>query len=230
MPGEGNAGPESVFSSPPIEAFCDTNILINYLNQEWERQRGAELVEADPILIVISEQVQTEIERLVDRRKTLYLKVVEFLLEQDGRIEEYSPDEYVPKNDYRHLQDLQMEFSDDDPAEALMRLRELSSKYKQRAAALLDEHVHEVVFTAAPFLFEMSLDDVIPNSSDTAIVAGAADWSNQGGTGVLVTNDTSDIVDFRDEINEIVEDHLDTESTLHIFAPGEIELQTIERA
>lgn len=228
MSGEANESPDSILANPPVEVFCDTNILINYLNQEWEGSNGAELVEADPFLIIISEQVQTEINTLVDRRHDLYRNVVQFLMEQDDRIEEYSTEEYIQKNDYRHLQQLQMELASEDPAEVLMKLREFSSQYKRRAAAMLGEHIHDIVVTAAPFLFEMALDDVIPNSSDTAIVAGAADWSSQGGSGILITNDTRDILDFRDDINTVIEDHLDSDSTLLIWRPMEVELSAVE--
>lgn len=228
MSGDGAESPVSVLADAPVEAFCDTNILINFLNQEWEGLQGAQLVEADAILIVISEQVQTEIEQLVGRRYDLYQDVVQFLLERDDRIEEFSTSEYLQKNDYRHLQQLQMELASEDPAEVLMWLREFSSQYKQRADGLLNEHVHDVVVTAAPFLFEMDLDDVIPNSSDTAIVAGAADWSSQGGSGILITNDAADIVDLRDEINTVIEDHLDADSTLLIWRPREIDLAVLD--
>lgn len=225
---DGSKSPAAVLGDDPVEVFCDTNILINYLNQEWESQQGAQFVEADAILIVISEQVQTEIDRLVERRQNLYQDLVQFLLERDDRIEEFSTSEYIQENDYRHLHQLQMELTSEDPAEVLMRLREFSSKYSQRAAGLLDEHVHEVVLTAAPFLFEMALDDVIPNSSDTAIVAGAADWTSQGGSGILLTNDASDIVDRRDKINSVIEDNLDADSTLLIWRPGDIDLAVVE--
>jgi predicted nucleic acid-binding protein len=224
---DGAESPVSVFSDPPVETFCDTNILTNYFNQEWEASRGVELVEADQILIVVSEQVQTELNELVDRRRDLYRDLVEYLLEQDGRIEEYSPSDYIPKNDYRHLQELQMELANEDRAEVLMRVREFIARYKQRADTLFSAHVHKVVLTASPFLFEMDLDDVIPNSSDAAIVAGAADWTSQGGSGVLITNDTSDIVDFRDEINKVIENHLGPESTLLIWRPTDVELSAL---
>lgn len=225
---DGSNAAAAVVGDDPVEVFCDTNILINFLNREWEGPQGAQFVEADALLIVISEQVQTEIGRLVERRHDLYQDLVQFLLEREDRIEEYSTSEYLQENDYRHLQELQMELAGDDPAEVLMRLREFSSQYRQRAADLLAEHIHEVVMTAAPFLFEMALDDVIPNSSDTAIVAGAADWTSQGGSGILLTNDASDIVDLRDDINLVIEEHLDSESTLLIWRPGELDLAVVD--
>lgn len=207
----------------PIEAFCDSNILLNYLNQEWERERGAKLVRADSVLIIIPARVKEEIEEVVDRRHEVYTAFVEFTLKEDGDIEDFSYDGRLVGNDGRHIRELQMELAKGDRRESLMRLREFAMQYRQRGTQLLSDYVEEVIQTAAPFMFEMELKRVIPNSADAAIVAGAADWTSQGGSGLLVTDDRKDIVDLTEEINEVINEHLGPETVLVIRTSAEIE-------
>lgn len=208
----------------PFEAFCDSNILINYLNREWEPATGLEIVESDHVLVVINEDVEEEVKDLIDRRWDLYQDLLGYLLDEEGRIGEFTYSEYLPENDYRHLRDLQMGLSSENPEIALVRLREFTSEYKRTAELLFGEYVSEVVFTSPPFLFEMDLKKIIPKNPDAVIVAGVADWTDQGGSGILITNDTSDIVDFRDSINEAIEEHLGKSSTLVIIRPTEVNL------
>jgi predicted nucleic acid-binding protein len=207
-----------------IEVFCDSNVLLNYLNREWEAPNGVELLEASTVYVVISEEVEAEVRSLVSRRHDLYRDVLEFVLNEDGRIEEFAPDRRLQPNDYRHLTTVLMELSGEDRPDSLVRLREFISQYRKSAEALFALYIDEVVLTAAPFLLEMDLGDVIENSADRRIVAGAADWTSQGGSGVLVTNDIDDIVDLRDEINAIIEDHLGTDCVLVILRPREVEV------
>lgn len=224
MPNDGQSSNHlTLLPDFPFEAFCDSNILINYLNREWESSTGVDIVESNHVLVVISEDVEEEVENLIERRWNLYQDVLGYLLDEEGRIAEFTYSDYLPENDYRHLGNLQMELSSESPEMALTRLREFTSEYRRSAEMLFEEYVTEVVFTSPPFLFEMDLDEVIPKNPDAVIVAGAADWTDQGGSGILITNDSSDIVDLRDSINEVIEEHLGENSTLVIIRPTEVD-------
>jgi hypothetical protein len=209
----------------PVEVFCDSNILINCLNQEWEGLQGTKLVTSEAVYVIISHAVEEEINDLVDRRLDLYSDFLQYLLGQEGRAEEYTPDKHLQKNDRKHLETVKMTLAGEDPAEAYKRLREFTLKYRSRADQLLDHYIHEMVFTSAPLSLTFSLDDVIPNSDDVQVVAEAADWTDQGGSGVLATNDTEHIVDQREEINELIETHFGEEACLYILRPREFETE-----
>lgn len=209
----------------PTEVFCDSNILINYLNQEWEGLQGTKLVTSETVYVIISHAVEVELNDLVDRRLDLYGDFLQYLLGQQGGAEEYTPDKYLQGNDKKHLETVKMTLAGEDPAEAYKRLREFTLKYRSRADQLLDKYVHEVVFTSAPISLTFKLDDLIPNSDDVQIVAGAADWTDQGGSGVLATNDTGDIVDRREEINDLIEAHIGDDAFLYILRPREFDAE-----
>jgi hypothetical protein len=209
----------------PTEVFCDSNILINYLNQEWEGLQGTELVTSEAVYVIISHTVEEELNDLVDRRLDMYGDFLQYLLGQQGKAEEYTPDEHLEGNDKKHLETVKMTLAGDDPAESYKRLREFTLKYRSRADQLLEQYVHEVVFTSAPLTLTFELDDLIPNSKDVQIIAGAADWSDQEGSGVLATNDTGDIVDRREEINDLIEAHFGDDALLYILRPREFEAE-----
>lgn len=225
MGSETTTGNTAEFSAEqPREAFCDTNILINYLNREWEAPGGALLIQSDAAVIVICEQVADEIRELIERRHEVYKDFLNFLLEQDGTIEDYSYSGRLQANDYGHIENLQMTLAAKERRRALMQLRRFVSKYRVRGEELLTEHVHEIVRTAAPFMFEMELQKLIPNSADAGIVAAAADWTDQGGSGLLVTDDAKDIVDLTDDINAAIEEHLGGHAVLTISRSRDITL------
>jgi predicted nucleic acid-binding protein len=48
--------------------FCDTGILINYMNLEWERDLTSKLLEDHSGDVVISESVVEEFSSIIDRR------------------------------------------------------------------------------------------------------------------------------------------------------------------
>jgi predicted nucleic acid-binding protein len=76
--------------------FCDTGILINYMNLEWERDHTSELVEGHSGDLVISESVEEEFANIVERRADIYLDFLEVVLEKEGAVEEFSPEASVP--------------------------------------------------------------------------------------------------------------------------------------
>lgn len=199
--------------------FCDTNILQNYLNLEWERDQTSELLEHFSGDIVTSDSVEGEFLNVVDRRSDIYPEFLTYLSDDENSIGEYSISGRNPDNDYEHIRKIQQELMEMDRIEAAARLRRFSRRYEAKAEYIIDELIAEIIFTAPPFELSTEIDDTIGNSDDAKIVSEAADWTKQGGDGNLAALDRKDILNFADEINEIIKEKLGPEGCLQISEP-----------
>lgn len=199
--------------------FCDTGVLINYMNSEWERDYSTGLLEECACDVVISESVEDEFRNIIDRRADIYLDFLEFLLEADGAIEDYSPRGKRTANDQSHVVELQQRLATMDEKKALKRLRRFGRRYENKAEHLLDALIAEVVWAAPPMTLTFALDDVMGNANDATIVSDAADWSNDGGDGNFAALDQQDILQLAEDINEIIEDELGGSAVLTIDQP-----------
>lgn len=207
--------------SQTTQAFCDTCVLLNYLNQEWERDKTTAFFEAERLEQVISETVESEFENVVDRRLDLYEDFVEFI-NRGGEVAEYTPDRgYL--NDQRHVREIQEAVLTADDTEttpqAAKRLRRFSRRFEQKADAIVAQEIAEVVFTSPPLSLTFSLRDIIDNENDCDVVADGADWAAQGGSGLFITLDGEDILELADKINDVICEEFDEEGTLHITPP-----------
>jgi len=202
--------------------FCDTGILINYMNLEWERDHTSELVEGHSGDLVISESVEEEFANIVDRRADIYLDFLEFVLEKEGAVEEFSPRGQRTANDHSHIIDIQQELANADEKTVAKRLRRFCRRYEKRAEQLLESLISDIVWTAPPMMLTFALDDVMENMNDATIVSEAADWSNEGGDGHFAALDKRDILNLAEEINEVIAEELGEGGTLNIDLPSEL--------
>lgn len=214
--GAGDATPPS-----PIEKiFCDTCILLNFAQQEWEHDRTTSLLEETDLRIVIGEAVADEFEKVTERRLDAYRDFLGFLSEEDEAIGSYNP--HTAGNDERHLYRIVGQLEDLDPPEAAARFRLYLRKFRARQEFLMESIVDEVVFTAPPLFFADTLADVIANSDDCLVVAQAADWAHTNDGRILVTLDDEDILSKEEAINEKIDAEYDDGPTLLILAPEEV--------
>lgn len=202
--------------------FCDTGILINYMNLEWERDRTSALLETHSGDIVISESVEEEFSNIVDRRADIYLDFLEFVLEKEESVEEFSPRGKRTANDISHIVDIQQELATADEKLVAKRLRRFCRRYEKKAEQLLETLISEIVWAAPPMMLTFALDEVMGNMNDATIVSEAADWSNEGGDGNFAALDKQDILDLADKINEVIADELGEAGTLNIDLPSEL--------
>lgn len=202
--------------------FCDTGIFINYVNQEWERDHTTELLEEHSCDIVVSETVKEEFESVTDRREDVYMDLLGFILEEEGDIEEFSPSTTLQGNDHSHIQGIQFDLASEDRREVARRLRRFGKKFSKRAEKVTDSLIDEVFYAAPPFMLSFDLQEVIDNENDSVIVAEAADWTNEGGSGYFVTLDKEDLLELSDAINEVICEEFTPDAVLHIVAPDTI--------
>lgn len=104
-----------------------TNCLYNLLPDDLEEDVGAvKLLDSGPPC-VISEHVEEEFNRLIDRRYALYADVVDWMSKTESEIFDYEPDSrniHVSYNDRSHFRnDIQMSWHDKPQREQLSDLR-----------------------------------------------------------------------------------------------------------
>jgi hypothetical protein len=208
---------EEPSSSLLTAVFCDTCVLINFAQREWEGDRTTILLEEADVRTVIGEAVEAEFEDVTSRRTDAYDDLLTALLDADVELSEYNPD--VWGNDEQHIYELIGQLERLEPEEAASTFRLYRRKFSSRAENLISDVIDEVVFTAPPLFFADTLNDVIPNDDDCEVLAQAIDWANNSESNVLVTMDGEDILQKEAAINEIVADEYEDPIPLVILIP-----------
>jgi predicted nucleic acid-binding protein len=190
------------------EVFADTCVLLNFVQREWESTQSVEFVESDRIEIVVSDAVLDELESVSERREDIYEDVIDFLLERDDGVEEYDPRErhvYIGANDASHVRDIQMKLATlDDMREVLRRLRRYLRAAQRRLEFLQNELEDHVVTPNGSITLEFAVQGVIDNDDDATIVTDAAGWAADGGSGILVTLDSEDLLDHEADLANLL--------------------------
>lgn len=208
----------------PESAFADTCILLNFVQREWEGDLTSSLVESELIDIIISETVYEEFENVCDRRKAIYPDFLDFLLEEDGELEEYDPSSrrvYFDSNDRSHIRSIQYELADaDNRREVQYQLRRFIRAAESRINYLEEKFDEErIVDPFVPLDLRFALDRLIEHSADVRVITDAAAWTANGGSSVLVTLDSGDILDLATRINETLRTEQDDDWALNITVP-----------
>lgn len=204
-------------SSSLDEAFCDTCVLLNFAQREWEGDRTTTLLKETHVRFVIGEAVEEEFETVTSRRTDAYKDLLAFLPDGETALEDFDPD--VWGNDERHLYELIGRLEDLNQEEAATRFRQYLRKFRARTDYIMKEIVDEIVFTVPPLFFANTLHEVVPNSDDCKVLAEAADWTHTGGSGILVTMDGEDMLEKLPAINEKIDDEYDDDTKLVILTP-----------
>lgn len=208
------------------EVFADTCVLLNFIQREWERDLSQELIESEKIEVIVSPNVLEELKEVTERRRDIYEDFLDFLQETEEGVEEYDPSDrrvYFGKNDGVHVRNLQMQLANlDDRAEVLRRMRRFT-----RAAARRLEHLQAVleentVDPLAPFSLELALGGLLDNGADAKIVTDAAGWTADGGSGVMVTLDSDDLLDYKTDIVDLICEEQGPDWIIEIHSPDKI--------
>lgn len=210
--------------------FADTCVLVNFVQREWEPDHSAHLIESETVDVVVSRNVVDELEDVADRRHDIYQDMIDFLLEEEGRIEDYDPGDrriYLGDNDAGHVRNLQMELSSlDDRREVLRRLRRFVRAAGRRVEYLESSLMDTTVDPLPPFELKLAIDRVLNQSADAKVVADAAAWTADGGSGVLVTLDDDDLFDHENAIVELLVDEQGPEWAIEIISPDDVGHET----
>ncbi len=208
---------------PPEEVFVDTCVLLNFIQQEWETTRSKSLVESELVELVVSESVKNELDNVSNRRTDIYKDLVEFLMEEEGDIENYGLDDrrvYIGKNDAKHVRDIQMTLASlDDSREVLRRFRRYLKAIDRRLKFLEQQLEDNIVFPSGSLELEFAVHGLIGNDNDATIVTDAAGWTADGGSGILVTLDSGDLLDYEEDIADLLEEEVGSEWILDIRTP-----------
>jgi predicted nucleic acid-binding protein len=211
---------------PPEEVFADTCVLLNFIQQEWETTRSKSLVESELVEIIVSESVMSELDNVSNRRTDIYKDLIDFLMEEEGDIENYGLDDrhvYIGENDAKHIRDIQMTLASlDDSREVLRRFRRYLKALDRRLKFLEQQLEDNVVFPSGSLELEFAVHGLIGNDNDATIVTDAAGWTADGGSGILVTLDSGDLLDYKDEISDLLEEEVGSEWILDIRTPESV--------
>ena len=220
---------DSSLERRPETVFLDTSVLLNFIQSDFETDHSSKLFDDGLPAVVVGVTVQEEFEAVGDRRADIYPDFVDFVLENDGRIEEYDPTErrpYFRSNDFRHIQSIQMELAQlESRAEIQRRLRRFVRAIERRIEYLLTEVFPDALFDQQPGLsLVFALQECIENDADARVVADAALWAAEapGSSGIFLTLDREDILDATPEINASIRDVRDESWELCLLHPTEV--------
>ena len=217
----------------PANVFVDTSILLNYAQRGIERDLTSSLIEGDQIDVVVGVTVSEELTDVRERRGDIYADLVDYLLVEDGQLDDYDPRSrrpYFQQNDERHVRNIQMRLTQlDERAEIQRHLRRVTRMIERRLQYLIDDVVPDALFDQQPGLTVLfALQDVIPNDKDRSVVGDAALWAAEGqdSSGVFATMDRRDFVDVADRINAVVRDAKGDDWALQFVLPTDLTLDS----
>lgn len=197
----------------PANVFVDTSILLNYAQRGIERDYTSSLIDGDVVDVVVGVTVAEELADVRDRRADIYTDLVDYLLAEDGHLDDYDPRSrrpYFQQNDRRHVRNIQMRLTQlDNRAEIQRQLRRATRMIERRLQYLLEDVVPDALFDQQPGLAVLfALQDAISNDRDRSVVGDAALWAAEGvdSSGVFTTMDRTDFVGAVDRINAALRD------------------------
>jgi hypothetical protein len=211
----------------PDAVFADTCILLNFVQREWEGDQTSTLIESELIEIVISQSVYEEFKNVCERREDIYPDFLDFMLEEDGELEEYDPASrrvYFDSNDIGHVRSIQYELADvEGRREAQYRLRRFIREAESRIEYLEAKFsTEDIIDPFVPLDLRFALDKLIEHSADVRVITDAAAWTANGGSSVLVTLDSEDILGQATQINKILQTEQGDKWILSITVPRTI--------
>lgn len=210
----------STESAASLGVFCDTSVLLDYVLDQGHAAARRLLTESER-LIVISETVEEEFERVPERREDVYLDFIRAITSEDSTLEDQTitDREYLHPNDGSFFARLRDEITDaDGENDRLKRLRE-KQRIIDRRHGQTREIIHRVLEQNDDLGLLLQLGTVVDNEDDCQVLGDAAEWSHSGGSGAFATLDADDILSNSERINEVVETYHDSEAVLDIGTP-----------
>ncbi|EMA06926.1 hypothetical protein C438_05217 [Haloferax denitrificans ATCC 35960] len=204
------------------ELFLDTCVLLNYVQAWLERSYYSEqLFEQHDSSKLISTTVESEFDERCDSREFIYSDIVDYILYDDGRLEEYPVDdrdnpEYITNHDRSFVQRVVDELSESNKEELLRQLREYHMQVEDRRQGIYEE-LDSVLEASSDAMLKRYLQGAVRNRMDRQVLVDASDWSGNGGSGVFITKDKGDILKNTEQINEAIDLSRSPEAVLEIL-------------
>lgn len=203
-----------------LEVFADTNVLLNFVQQEWESGEGAYLIHSDAVDITVSEHVMNELHDVSNRRSDIYEDMIDKIRAEDHGVVEYSPSAtnvYISSQDEKHILKIQGELIDvEDSREVLRRVREYTRAARRRVEYLESKFGDEAIDPIPPLELTFAVDELINHSDDAKIICDAAAWSSENGSDWLVTDDNDDMISYEDQITDLLQEECGPEWVISI--------------
>ena len=213
--------------------FADTSILLNFAQREVETDFSSKIIESDSLEVIVGVAVAEEIESVRERRSDIYEDFIDFVLEEEDKIGEYSPVSrriYFDDNDREHIRDLQrVLLGYDSRAEIQRILRNFTRAVERRIDYIREEIISKSKFDQQPAMTVLfALDPTIPNKDDRKVVSDAALWAAEGedSSGVFVTKDSQDIIRYSEEINTALREVRNDAWELLILHPKDLPVKS----
>lgn len=188
--------------------FADTSILLNFAQREVETDFSSKIIESDSLEVIVGVTVAEEIESVRERRSDIYEDFIDFVLDEEDKISEYSPASrrtYFDDNDREHIRDLQrLLLGYDSRAEIQRILRNFTRAVERRIDYIQEEIISNSKFDQQPAMSVVfALDPAIENKDDRKVVADAALWAAEAedSSGVFVTKDGQHIIRCSEAVN-----------------------------
>ncbi len=202
------------------EVFCDTCVLLDYVLDQGNEGARELLIEADDPK-VISEKVESEFNKVPDRREDIYLDFMKIITSDDTTVEEteIGEREYLSPNDMGFFEQLKEEVVEgDSPTERLKILRE-KQKLIDRRFGQTQEIISRICEQNDDFGLLLNISKIVSNEDDCQVISDAVKWAMNGGSGKLTTLDSKDIIQNSDAINDAISDYHEEPPELHIMRP-----------
>lgn len=184
-----------------LEAFTDTSVLFNFA-LDVRQQRADELLVHHECVVVASETVKREFEGVMKRRQQIHTQLLPYIKRDEvERFETEQPDSFT-SNDWGYIHDFRDILDELEPAEAARRVQERNRQLKQGYRELFEFDSPHVIVVQVPSRDASLLGNVsgiVQNDADARILCDAVEWGRDGGSGILLTSDVSDMLAESDE-------------------------------
>jgi hypothetical protein len=107
----------------------------------------------------------------------------------------------------------------DDSREIQRRLRRYIRAADRRLDFLEEKLAGQIVEPNGSLTLEFAIQGIIENADDARVVTDAAGWSANGGSGILVTLDTEDLLTYESELAAVLQEEQDEAWILRICSP-----------
>jgi hypothetical protein len=185
------------------EAFSDTSVLFNYTLQQDNGEAEEFLCEHD-CEKVVSSSVRSEYQNVRDRRKSIVKSMLK--AQAGGGFDEWDPPSHIDLegNELDYMMELTQELDSMNPMKLKKRL-----KTEERRIVRGWEELFESPDKLIDTVWQCDRDPMVlgnirttvDNESDCEILCEAANWSDSGGSGTMVSGDYDDMISNRNSIS-----------------------------
>lgn len=152
----------------------------------------------------ISESVNDELNRKIERRNALYKDYLRYL--SRNKKEEYKPTIYLNDNDNRHMEELIYNLSKTAIIDQINYLRNLGKILKSRINKAKKTIKYIIPAINDPY-FKDIIKVIVENDNDCRILNDAIQWSLEKNANIIFVTADGDIYDDRDKLLQRIMDY-----------------------